>query len=282
MKDLSVVILTHNRGEMLCETIISVLNQTCHDFKFIVSDNSNNDETEMILKKRNLMGKFEYRKRNCEYSSFEHFNKCISEIDTKYFVLFHDDDIMLPMYIETMYNTINGSNYVAVGCNARFLINNKARKRMLKEYTDIVIKNPKDLVEQYCKLSIVPFPSYIYSKELIESNRFINKIGKYSDVYWLMSINSNYKIFWLKKSMLLYRLHNNQDSAKVDYRNQWKLDSIYKQYVKSNTIKEYKIHRLYIYSTITKKRFNYRLFLIFIQSNLILGIKYLIKKCLVF
>ena len=49
MKDLTVFILTHNRGEMLLETINSVLNQTCHDFKFIVSDNSSNDDTARLL-----------------------------------------------------------------------------------------------------------------------------------------------------------------------------------------------------------------------------------------
>ena len=89
MKDLTVFVLTHNRGELLLETIESILNQTCNDFKFIVSDNSSNDETMRLLEERGYLGKFEYRKRDKEYPSMEHFNLCLSEVDTTYFVLFH-------------------------------------------------------------------------------------------------------------------------------------------------------------------------------------------------
>lgn len=248
MKDLTVFILTHNRGEMLFETIDSVLNQTCHDFKLIVSDNSSNDETARLLQERNLLGKFEYRKRDKEYSSIDHFNMCLSEVDTGYFVLFHDDDIMLPEYVETMYNTINGSEYVAVGCNGYYLYDGKySKKRMLKSPKDLLITTGKELAENYCKGNIVPYPSYIYSKVLINKLVFCNKLGKYSDVWWLLRILKLSSIRWLGVSLMYYRIHNNQDSAHIDYVNQIKLINCFKaENINLKVLMQYRYSILYM------------------------------------
>jgi len=227
MKDLTVFVLTHNRGEMLLETIDSILNQSCHDFKFIVSDNSSNDETMRLLEERGYLGKFEYRKRDKEYPSMEHFNLCLSEVDTTYFVLFHDDDIMLQDYVETMYNSIAGSEYVAVGCNAYYLYGEKRNKRkMLRKYKNnlSVALVTKDLALQYCKRNgIVPFPSYMYNKKLIGTKIFDEECGKYSDVSWLLRLVKLAPIYWLTAPLMYYRIHKGQDSQMLDIENQKKL-----------------------------------------------------------
>src|SRR5574344_260435 len=164
MKDLTLVILTHNRADLVFETVNSVLNQSCHDFKFVISDNSSNTQTLDAFKSKGLYDKVIYRKREKEYLSVDHFNLVLSEIDTQYFILFHDDDIMMPDYIETMYNAINGTPYVAAGCNCYEMNNTLVTNvTMLKSQNDIIIATVDDLIHQYCVLSIVPYPSYIYS-----------------------------------------------------------------------------------------------------------------------
>jgi glycosyltransferase involved in cell wall biosynthesis len=227
MKDLTVFVLTHNRGEMLLETIDSILNQSCHDFKFIVSDNSSNDETMRLLEERGYLGKFEYRKRDKEYPSMEHFNLCLSEVDTTYFVLFHDDDIMLQDYVETMYNSIAGSEYVAVGCNAYYLYGDKqSRRKFFKWYRNdfSIISSDKDLALRYCKKNgNVPFPSYMYGKKLIGTEIFDDECGKYSDVSWLLRLAKIAPINWLSAPLMYYRIHKGQDSQSFDIRNQKKL-----------------------------------------------------------
>lgn len=281
MKDLTVFVLTHNRGELLLETIESILNQTCNDFKFIVSDNSSNDETMRLLEERGYLGKFEYRKRDKEYPSMEHFNLCLSEVDTTYFVLFHDDDVMLPDYVEKMYSMIFETKYVAVGCNAFYLVDKvKTKKCMLHTKKDLIL-NEKDFIKQYCNLNIVPYPSYMYSKKLISDVNFDNSFGKYSDVFWLLRLNATAPIFWNKKALMYYRIHKGQDSTHIDFKNSWKLDNLYSNYVSSSMIREYRIKKLYNYSVNSTKSFSCKLFCIFFTCNLFLSFKYLIKKCLV-
>lgn len=251
MKDLTIVVLTHNRSDLIEETVESILHQSCSDFKFVVSDNSSNDDTKVIFQKSSY-SKINYIKRNTVLSPFDHFNTVISEIDTRYFVLFHDDDLMLPDYVETMYNAVNNTSYAAVGCNAYLYSANSAKQKIfMKLNSNVVLNNKNDIIEYYIgNKRFAPFPSYIYSKKEISNLRFTDKVGKYSDVAWLIDILNIGKIYWLSIPLMKYRIHSNQDSASFDYYKQIKLSDLFiKECSKNITIlkkiRKYKIMNLY-------------------------------------
>ena len=63
-------------------------------------------------------------------SSNAHFN-CILETNTsEYFMLFHDDDEMLPNMVSSLYEYLSSHDVVsAVGCNAYLNINGKNTKK---------------------------------------------------------------------------------------------------------------------------------------------------------
>lgn len=235
MKDLTVFVLTHNRGEMLIETIDSILCQTCHDFQFVVSDNSSNDETKKILEERNLIDRFIYRKRDHEYSSLDHFNICLSEVNTNYFILFHDDDVMMPNMIELLYNEAISNSFVAIGTNSYFIRNHKYSKcKSLHNQKKNMILDKKLMVQQYCKGTIVPFPSYIYNKSMVDELKFQDDVGKYSDVTWLLRLCDKGNVLWLSHPLMYYRIHNLQDSKVYDIVNKGKLYSQYRTIIGEN------------------------------------------------
>lgn len=245
MKDLTVFVLTHNRGKMLLETIKSVLNQTCHDFKFIVSDNSSNDETKNLIYNSGLRNKFEYRKREKEYTSLDHFNLCLSEVDTSFFILFHDDDIMMPDFVNKLYNSIEGTEYIAVGCNAYFLYGDKKTKRkFFNKYSSKIIKiSSYDIAKMYCvNRSSMPYPSYIYNRKKIGEEKFDNECGKYSDVTWLLRLSEKAPLLWLTQPLMYYRIHNDQDSNFLDLYNQFKLANKYETLLgkRNKMVRKYK------------------------------------------
>jgi len=106
---LSIILLTHNRPYQAYEAIRSILAQSDHRFKLIVSDNSSSDEL------KNLLGadlinlpplKFKYLKRDKVYSVVDHGNLCLDEVDTSYFCLFHDDDLMLPNFVANFWSAL--------------------------------------------------------------------------------------------------------------------------------------------------------------------------------
>lgn len=221
MKDLTVYILTHNRDDLILETVNSILNQSCHDFNIIVSDNSTNNKTYNILKNNDLLEKIIYKKRLVEYSSLEHINLCINENESKFFMLFHDDDIMNNMLVEELYSIITKSSFSAVACNAYLLRNGKyTKKTFFSKHNDIIIKNENDLLRNYYYNTIAPFPSYIYRK--CSPPKVNSEAGKYSDVLMIASNLQYGSIFWYRKPLMYYRLHSAQDSSFFSYYQQQK------------------------------------------------------------
>lgn len=242
MKDLTVVVLTHNRQDLILETVESVLNQTCHDFIFKISDNSDNDETYELLKKKNILSKVIYVRRGKEAkNSLDHFNINLNEITTEYFIFFHDDDVMMPEMIEEIYNKIYNTRYIAVGCNAYILKNNiKTEKKFYKSCKNVIHKTPDSLIIKYCSdCNIVPYPSYIYNKNVLGNIVFTGEAGKYSDVIWLIKLTKKAPVLWIKRPLFYYRIHDGQDSHSVDIVNQNKL---YKYYIHTAKFKKTKYY----------------------------------------
>ncbi|GHT97787.1 hypothetical protein FACS1894142_3070 [Spirochaetia bacterium] len=253
MYDLTVIILTHNRPSLVIETIKSVLNQEYKDFNFIVSDNSDNNETYLTIIQNNLLDRLHYIKRN-NLSSLDHFNINLDEVNTKYFVLFHDDDIMLPQMIGSLHEEIlRDDSIVAVGCNSFDLIGSKLVKRKKSWFkSNILLERPDSLILQQISGHFVFLPSYIYNADIIKQQKikFGNLAGKYSDIVWLLEIQKHGKIIWLSKPLMLYRIHKEQDSAAFSYKNQQLLVNYFSKFMsngeKNRKLKKYRIMNLSI------------------------------------
>jgi len=292
MNELTVVITTHNRPYLLLETIESVLNQEYKNFDFVVSDNSDNNDTFNLLKEKSLLKSFEYRRRN-NIPGLDHFNIILNEIKTKYFIIFHDDDIMLPEMVGKLVKAVfSDDSLAAVGCNGYiYSENKKLRKTMLHSRQDILLKDQRSMVLKYCNNhnNIVPFPSYIYNANIIKSNNiFISDYaGKYSDVIWLLEISKFGKISWLNEPLMLYRVHKGQDSARFTYKDQYKLELYYSKILsdekKSRMFKKYRIHKIYLVMCLRLKQ--RKRLSSFIIKQLLLFLfysphKYFIKYCI--
>jgi len=130
----------------------------------------------------------------------------------------------------------------------------KTKKRMFKSKKNLVISEKKMLAEQYCKGNIVPYPSYMYSRNKIDLLNFTDNFGKYSDVAWLFSLCDLGCIKWITRVLIFYRLHSYQDSFKVNYTHQIKLYKAFLRYgVDINIVNSYRISLLYM-----KLRENFR------------------------
>ena len=98
MSLLTIVLMTHNRPVLAVNAIESILNQSEKDFKLVVSDNSSNKELQEIMEAR--FPQVEHKSWFPGMPLAEHFKKVISLVDTAYFVMFHDDDLMEPDYVK--------------------------------------------------------------------------------------------------------------------------------------------------------------------------------------
>lgn len=215
-----VFILTHNRPEMAIEAVNSVLKQDYPNLQVILSDNSTNDLTER--KAMDIVSpKFTYRRRSPPTIAYTHFQRVFSEVTADYFLLFHDDDIMMDhaieKYVQTMERFPNAS---ALGANAYKMFDEcKSEKTFLSRKQGFFKPSRINFIQRYLHLGeIAPYPSYFYRKNkvgtLIPS---LKKGGKYADVSFLIDLYQKGEIVWIMEPLMYYRFHGSQDSGAYEY-----------------------------------------------------------------
>ena len=238
---LTIYLLTHNRPNRAVDAIRSILSQTDNRFQLIVSDNSDNNELESLLVSLMPSLKYIYRNNNgaC-LPAFEHFNLCISEVKTQYFSLLHDDDLVLPNYVEEFWRTQKSfPNKIAYGCNAKVrTVNGIEHPSFINSRRHCVSITPHYLAWQYFgrhNLGIAPFPFYIYDKQKIGGTRFSVQLGKYGDVAWLLDLANKGQLLWINRLMGVYQLHEGNDSNLESRRDRL----LFLAYLKKRTLPEH-------------------------------------------
>ncbi|MFN7711108.1 MAG: glycosyltransferase family 2 protein [Curvibacter sp.] len=212
MPSLHIFILCHNRPDDARQAIASVLAQTDTNYTLTISDNSSNDSVEHMV--RENFPQVVYVRRQPMLRAEEHFYSCITEgLESDYFVLFHDDDLMAPDYVRAMRDAVlEYPIAIAIGCNALTEINGVIQKRTYfaarRPYE--IITDSKDLSYRYFgrgQSGIAPFPGYLYKSEGVGSSRPPLNDGKYGDVIWLLSLADKGPIIWVRKPLMTYRFH---------------------------------------------------------------------------
>ncbi|MDQ6709212.1 MAG: glycosyltransferase [Candidatus Dormibacteraeota bacterium] len=98
---ITTVIPTYRRPRLLARALRSVLAQTYRDFTVIVYDNASGDETAAVVADfaaRDPRVQYVAQPRNL--GALANFNVALSRINTAYFSLLSDDDVLLPYFYE--------------------------------------------------------------------------------------------------------------------------------------------------------------------------------------
>lgn len=236
--DLTVYIMTHNRPDMLLEVLQALEEQAFKRYNLIVSDNSDNQETRKKLENAGYLDKIEYVFRN---NMVGHTNKILTEVETDYFMILHDDDIPMPEMIEKLYKKVKDSDYVAVACNAYVFW--ETTDKVFGKFIDIDEDMRVDSFEMafscyFEGIGAAPYPSYIYNKRKIPELHIKVEAGKYSDATWLSGLTRYGELYWIAEPLLFYRKHGNQESANADYEAKTLLLRYFKRNVKDPIVKK--------------------------------------------
>ena len=206
--------------------IDSVLQQNHSQIKFeiIVSDNSDNDDVSKMIDEDYAQKNIKYIRRSGFTSHMGHTQLVVSELNSEYSVIFHDDDILHPDYMSVMSSFLNKSDVVAVGCNCMNFKDNildpknflDSKLRINNLSSSIKFNNEKDFLERYLPGNggAAPYPSYMYrTKYLKQAMLKVSVTGKHADVSILSSLLNYGTIVWLEKPLMHYRIHASNDSV---------------------------------------------------------------------
>lgn len=222
--EIAVYILTHNRPYTIIRSLSSVQKQSFRDIKIIVSDNSDNDKTEKLVlevSKKDTRIEYVHRTEVVCQSGIGHINYILKHNKYEYFIMFHDDDEMLPEMVQLLYSRMLGdTSLAAVGCNSFFNINGKLTKHKTCSITSpLKMYSPEEVIKYYICRNIVPFPSYMYRSSLIKHSDGLVKEhgGKYSDSSFIVDLTKVGTLEMLPDCGMIYFVSSNQDSYAHNY-----------------------------------------------------------------
>ena len=211
----TVFLKAHDRLNTLGDALESLLKE--NNINIIVSDNSKFEHVGNFVK--NKFPHVTYVRRNNCLDSESHQIKVLSSIDSEYFMVFHDDDILIKGAIKKLLDVIESDNKIAaVSGNAYILKHNtKTSKKLIKNITgNYIIDSPQKLVKEYISFDsegVAPLSGYLYRSSKVDGiYPCISEGGKHNDISYLMKVVKAGTIIWIEDCIMYYRIHNNNDS----------------------------------------------------------------------
>lgn len=216
---INVFVVTFNRVEYLKQSLNSIINQSYKNIKITVLDNCSTDGTELYVKsiddKRIHYIKHDHNiggRDNIEFA----FSHCCN---SKYFAIFHDDDVLHPNLIEEELKYLEmHDDCVAVSClrniideNGQIVKTAKVRNGIERSYSKCVF-----FYEYLNHQTSFTFPATLYRTDFILDNAINvrNEPGPCADVVVYMDIEkAGGTVAEIPKPLIDYRVYKQQDSS---------------------------------------------------------------------
>ena len=210
----NVYILTYNRADYLGETIKSVLDQTYRNFSLYVLDNGSEDNTGEVV------ASFSDERLHCirherNMGSNYNFNFAIDHCRADDLVIFHDDDLMMPDFLETELRVMEEERADLVAGNAELFGAVTGRMKPGKDGAVTVYRGGAMFHRFMEEREYLVFPSLMYRKAFLEKHRIHGKTepGPSSDTVMYFDIERcGGKICEIGRPVMKYRSHEHQDS----------------------------------------------------------------------
>lgn len=209
--DIEVFILTHDRADMLRETLDCYLNQTVQGFRLVILSNAASPSVKSVAQT--------YRSKGVDSVHFEETlgvygnAKKAQELASRLImVVAHDDDLIHPAYIETLLKAYNKYPDAALVVSA---MGNSFDDSGPKEpHTRACILNgKKDFAAYVYTGRSFTFSSCSYKTEYVKKTDGPHPevFGKVSDVPYMTNASCDQTAIALQFPFVTYRLHEGQD-----------------------------------------------------------------------
>ena len=239
--ELTIFITTFERPDFLEECLVNLNKQLYKKFKVIILDNSKNSNYSNILN-QSYNFEIKYQKNKKNIGSVKNIFQAFSwNMDTEYFMVFHDDDLMHKNYLELSMNILKKNQKIAwVGCNLSK--NNLNHDKKIK--LNFKLYNKYELINNILTGIIFTYSSVIYNKKNINLLNLDDYFKKYSIIHdrplLLDFIKKEHLVCIINNKLIYYRTHNEQDSKtgnlNISIENQFNLYKFYRDNLSKHLI----------------------------------------------
>jgi glycosyltransferase involved in cell wall biosynthesis len=215
----SIIIPTYQRPKMLMKAVESAIMQTYGNIKICIFDNASGDETEALV--RLLIRKddrIHYYKNETNIGAFDNFSKGFESVDTKYFCLLSDDDILLPNFIQNSINVF-GENPDIGFVASRVLVVNEFGDMIGRRINILKAKlyHPPEGMLEIIHKGAPTWTGICFNKSAADDVGFIDKaIGAPSDYEFEYRLAHNYKFSIIEDFGAIFIKHSGSFSSQEE------------------------------------------------------------------
>lgn len=210
--DIQIFLITHNRANLIGESIESLLNQTAGVKEITVLDNESTDNTEEIVKS--------YASRGVKYIKtfgfLGNYYKAKEIADKKFLMLFHDDDILHPDYLACALKIMNKENsFSAFYTKYTEFKDNDSPKTFSKLKSKYhLFKTKRDFAIYMFFVEGVAYATAIYDTELFKKTDLeYSRFSKFNDWPFMVKFGDYGNILLFEDTAAFHvRKHANQDT----------------------------------------------------------------------
>ena len=216
---IEVVIVTYNRAEFFEQALRSVCNQTYSDLTVKVLNNGSTDNTEEVfnnVKTEYPQRKFGYLKLRENHIDDYFVDRKNEFITADYVIVFHDDDLMHPRYIEYLMKIINQHHEVVLLGGKTKFSHHPESLEWAAPTGEYIIGNTRDFVYWYNRGDTFPFPGICFRSEYYKSEKFdVESYYNRADVPFVIDVSQHGMVCELQDRFIHYRMHDGNDYHKL-------------------------------------------------------------------
>lgn len=212
--EVSVIIPTYNRGNLIEETINSVLNQTYQNYEILVIDDGSTDNTKKVVQSIN--------DRRIKYIFQEHTghpaptrNTGIKIAKGEYIAFLDSDDLWFPQKLEIQINFLKQNKNISMVSTNGIIILKEGIRNFFPINENLIIS-----FKEQIKTNLVIASSVLIKKNVINNVGLMDEniadfIEDYD--YWLrvLRFKDNSILILMKNYLIKYRIHENNISHKT-------------------------------------------------------------------
>lgn len=211
--DINIFILSHNREQYILETLTSLRQQNIGNFEIKILDNGSTDNTQKSVAMRhdeNII----FLGSETDNGALWNYQRAQDLASRKYCILFHDDDLIHPKYLEYVLQVLNEQKDLSIICSGMQTTLNPSNNGWKDyRYNPIIF----DKLSQFASLAYFGFPfnfgSVVYKTENFKKTKIDpEQYGKIGDRPFVFDCVQNGKIALFPGQYIQYRIHENQDS----------------------------------------------------------------------
>jgi glycosyltransferase involved in cell wall biosynthesis len=221
---LTVFILSYNRPDFIKEAVKSLLEQTLQPENIVILDNCSSDENLREIKK--LSGKnVSVVTTPTNHQSLWNYERALdlasSTYKTKYIYIMHDDDRILPSFLERMMGLLEKNPSYSAATSKGYFIDTSGKRtgyffRSNKE-TDTIFHSQSEVALGYARGDGIAFPFVVIRNGTIQRVNRSAGLGVVDDIAIMCRLANIGPMVKSHLRLFEYRLHESQESMTIDH-----------------------------------------------------------------